>query len=353
MKGHKMLGDHDIITPEDMAFFGNVAAVSATLLGLTFIALSFFLLDILRRYEGIGLPVFRDRDEAAVTVTSKRKYPFEFLTDRQLLDGDPLVVFIAFCVAVTWDLFLMPMTLGLTVVWGGARLGVLASEIGLFSTMLIFCFKIRNDKVRELRPYLTREELLWPLFGGIGLGIFALTGVIVLISALSGVVPGADTFAIWHHWGISDTRAAIFVVKLLCLLALLLGTYNVNKDMFIFFKAVAAERMRQKWLDSFLEQTYPKLKERVNAVISDAGGDSQGVRSLIAKWNDGFPGMVFLHSELKDAEPDLLRKLWIEILSRRYGTAGWMLDVPCVASWVASVEDALRHPTVPTASSPK
>ncbi len=107
-----------VIQPDDAAFFLNVAVIGGALIGLSFVSLTFFLVDLLKRYKGTALPVFRDREKNPLARPSSKLKPPDSMTDRELLDGDPVVVFIAFSVAVTWNFFLLPLTIGLTAAWG-------------------------------------------------------------------------------------------------------------------------------------------------------------------------------------------------------------------------------------------
>ena len=339
-----------ILSSDEASYFLNIAVIGGTLLGLTFVALSFFLVDLLKRYEAIPLPVFRHRDPSDSRVMSRKMHPYASLTDRELLDGDPLVVFIAFSVAVTWNLFLLPLTVGLTAAWTGVRLGVLAGEMCLFFGILAFSFYVRNVKIAELRPYLTREELLWPVFGSIGLLLYAGATGVVLLAALSDGWPIAARLAVWTRWGISNEHAAVFLVKLVCILALLLGTYTANKDMFVFFKTVAAERMRQRWLHYFVNETYPLLKERVKSVISQLPIETRDADPLYQLWGDGSPETVSTHDEFRKAGRDFIANLWAELVNHRSGSASWMLDIPRIADWAARVEESLAmHASVASA----
>ena len=335
------MGAGTLVSPEEASYFLAIAAIGGTLLGLTFIALSFFLVDLPKRYEGIGLPVFRFLDPSALIEMSRKKHPYASLTDRELLDGDPLVVFIAFSVAVTWNLFLLPLVVGLTAAWAGVQLGVLAAEMCLFFGFLAFSFWMRNVKIGELKPYLTREELWWPYIGGTLLVLYATATCVVLIAAISDVLPAIKHLAIWTQWGISNEHAAMFLVKLTCVLALLLGTYAANKDMFIFFKTVAAEKMRQRWLKSFVQETYPVLKDRVEHAKSKIPFDSQANHPLLVLWGDGCPPTVSTHDEFRKAGRPFVQSLWRDLIKGRSGAASWMLDIPRIADWAARVEDFL------------
>src|ERR1700687_1401876 len=252
-----------VLTTDEVSYFLNIAVIAGTLLGLTFVVLAFFLVDLFKRYEDVSLPVFRARGaDKPDGQLHYLKLPIS-LTDQELMDGDPLVVFIAFSVAVTWNLFLLPLTIGLTVAWSGVRTVVLAGELFLFFCVLVFSFIVRNIKIAELRPYLTRDELLWPYIGSAALALYAASTTGVLIAVFAPASSVIAQLAIWNRWGIPNEQVILALLKGICIVALLLGTYTTNKDMFIFFKSVAAERMRQRWLHGFLKDTYKSLPNRV------------------------------------------------------------------------------------------
>jgi len=187
------------MTSNDITFFCYIAAIAATLLGLTFIALSFFMVDLLTRYDDTALPVLRQRDHHTNRSLRKRGRP-ESLTDYELLDGDPLVVFIAFSVAVSWNLFLLPLTIGLTTI-AGADMIFVGAEMFVFFGILTFSFHIRNKKIQQLNPYLTREELLWGPIGYVGLAVYFIAPLVTLvdIAASHGFTVATD-LAVWTLW---------------------------------------------------------------------------------------------------------------------------------------------------------
>jgi len=149
-----------ILAPEDISYFTNIAAIGAALVSLTFVVGTFFLVDLLKRYERVSFPVFRQRDPGdARSLSRHSKHPHS-LNDYELFDGDPLVVFIAFSLSVTWNLFLMPLAVGLTAAWGGAYLAIIVLELIGFCCILVFSFRVREQKIARLCPYLTRDELL-------------------------------------------------------------------------------------------------------------------------------------------------------------------------------------------------
>jgi hypothetical protein len=326
------------LTTDEASYFLNIAVIGGTLLGLTFVVLAFFLADLFKRYEDVSLPVFRARDASKPDCQPHYlKLPLS-LTDEELMDGDPLVVFIAFSVAVTWNLFLLPMTIGLTAAWSGVRTVVLAGELFFFFCVLVFSFIVRNRKIAELRPYLTRDELLWPYIGAVALVLYAASTAVVLIAAFAPVSSAIAQLAFWNRWGITNEHAIIALLKGTCIVALLLGTYTTNKDMFIFFKSVAAERVRQRWLHGFLKDTYKSLPTRVR------NAEAHGNKALREIWNGGYPrhlNLIAIHRSLREADIQVMHRIWDEIVRREQGTPSWMIDVPGIAAWAAQVEHCI------------
>ncbi len=330
------------MTSDDATFFLNIAVIGGTLLALSFVTLQFFLSDLLKRYELTGLPVVRSRNvkegeqpSDSVTLPDSLKY-------EMLFDGDPLVIFMAFSVAVTWIQFLVPLTIGLTTAWFGEHLGVLASELTFLLGAFAFSFVTRNKAIERLRPYLTREELLWPLFGAILLAFYAVAAAVAMTSALSTITHVPAFLMVWNRWGIGNEKASLFALKFVCILALLVGTYTTNKDMFIFFKSVAAERMRRRWLISFVHERYPKLRKRVDMAKSETLQKAQ-LPELLRKWNEGCPEIASTHDAFIVAGQRALTQVWRELIEGRSGAPSWMLDVPRIANWESEVEELLRR----------
>src|SRR5437899_1437503 len=102
---------------DEASYFLNVAVIGGTLLALSFVTLQFFLADLLKRYESTALPVFPSRDFETSEQPSEHLDLPDSLKDQVLFDGDPLVIFMAFSVAVTWIQFVVPLTIGLTAAW--------------------------------------------------------------------------------------------------------------------------------------------------------------------------------------------------------------------------------------------
>jgi hypothetical protein len=147
---------------------------------------------------------------------------------------------------------------------------------------------------------------------------------------------------VWNRWGIGNEKASLFALKFVCILALLIGTYTTNKDMFIFFKSVAAERMRRRWLNSFVHERYPDLKKRVEMARSELPSKAQ-LPELLRKWNHGCPEIASTHDAFTVAGQTALAKVWQELIEGRSGAPSWMLDVPRIANWESEVEELLRR----------
>ena len=333
-----MAGVEPGISPDEASYFLNVAVIAGALIGLAFIALGVFMVDLLKRYEKTALPVFRDRETNEPSRRSEFLKAPDILTDRELVDGDPLAVFMAFSAAVAWSLFLLPLIIGLTAAWEGVRLWILAAEMFLFLGAFAFVFRVRSQKIDAIQPYRTREELLWPIMGVIALVLYGTTTGVLFVSALANKIPSVSYLMVWNRWGFSNLQASVFCLKVVCIVSLLFGTYNVNKDMFIFFKSLAAERMRGRWLRSFVEDIYPGLKMRVNRVIARSSLTDQESDQLILRWNRG-PALISTHDFL---DPAGAKSIWTDLLNQRAGTAGWMLDVPSIANWAAEMEHVLQ-----------
>ena len=338
------MGDKGIaITPDEATYFLNIAVIGGTLVGLSFVSLAFFLGDLIKRYEHVAFPVFRDRDPGEDYNSIRQLNPVEFATDYELFDGDPFVVFIAFSVAVTWNLFLLPLTLGLTVAWGGTRFTILTVEMLAFLVILFFSFTVRNQKIEELKPYLTRDELAWPYAGAIVLVLYTVATLVVGTTALAALLHRNWSVRLWDHLIVMNGQAAIFTIKIICVLSLLLGTYTTNKDMFIFFKTIASEKMRQRWLHSFCERRYRSLETRVAETISQLPHEIREYHMLNKLWNGGCPGMVWTHAALKEVGSVQDSERWRDFVNQSELAVIWMIDVPKVARWAAKLEVALKE----------
>lgn len=143
-------------------FFQTVAGAVATLVGLSFVSLSFFLSGLYDRYRTLAIPVFLSSHQKVVPVDSGK---LEDQTDEGLLDGDPLVVFIAYSVAVSWMMHLIPLTISLTMITEGfATPGWLIPEIAALLLIQTVNAHVRRRQYRRLGVYRTRDEYLWSYF---------------------------------------------------------------------------------------------------------------------------------------------------------------------------------------------
>ena len=337
------------ISRDEVTYFLSVAAIGGTLLGLAFIIGVFFLVDLAKRYRHVALPVYRDREIGSAERKSRESNPphsLDKLTDFELLDRDPLVVFCANSVGVTWILFLIPLIIGLSAAWGGARLVVLASvlavEICLLVVTLTLTFWERNAKIDELKPYLTREERLWPILGGVVLLLYVAVAGTILIAAFAMWWPFFGRLAIWNHCGVSNEYLVLVLLKGICVFSLALATYTTNKDMYIFFKNIGLERARQRWLNMFVEEGYPILKNAVDDVKAHLEVEARETDPLLKLWNKGCPpDLTSTHNVWRKADRNAVRKLWDDAINRRCLTPSWVLDVPCIAKWAASIDQHL------------
>jgi len=347
---------------DEATYFINVAVIAGALIGLTFIALQLFMVDMLTRFEASAFPVFRSRENHKLRFRPIRRDTPAALTDAELLDGDPLVVFMAFSIAVSWSLFLLPLVIGLTAAWN-KRPGLLAIEMFVFSLILFFNFRVRSQKVNQLNPYLTREELLWPLISGAAFVLYVVTGLVLLAAAFPAVVPHRFGPSSWIWFGSSYGEDAAFLLKFSCIASLVLGTYTVNKDMFIFFKSASAERMRQCWLQEFVTNIYPDLAARIRALESKMLGNTFDSSHLARRWRYG-PASISTHDSFKKGDSPSARGLWTALISPPPDTESrgtniqpkpepplpvpvWLLDVPAIARWVSEIERELKHAESP------
>ena len=169
------------------SFFSTVAGSAAALLGLSFFALIFFLTELFRRYKGIALPVHLDmlRSRLQNLSEDRRKLP-EHITDYALFDNDPLVVFSAFSVGVSWNMYFVSLVVSLTAVSGTfANVWVFAVELLAFWCFLTFSLLVRNKKRDELAPYRTRDEHFWAAFEWTFVGFWLVGVVFTFIAALA------------------------------------------------------------------------------------------------------------------------------------------------------------------------
>jgi hypothetical protein len=330
-----------MMSSDDASYFLNIAVIGGTLLALSFVTLQFFLEKLLKRYELVALPVFRSGDFGRTEEPSHLLALPDSLKDEELLDGDPLIIFMAFSVGVTWIQFLVPLTIGLSAAWLGEHRAILAVELAFLLGFFAVSFFHRNRAIKRLRPYLRREEVLWPALGGMLLGFYLVATAVTLASALSPLMHVPAFLTIWNRWGVSNEHASFFMLKFVCILSLLIGTYTTNKDMFIFFKSIGAEGMRQRWLDSFVRERYRDLQKTVNTAKSELGEEAREI--LLRKWNEGCPSrMASTHDAFRKIEQTTLTRMWREFVDGRTGSPMWLFDVPHIANWEAEVKEHSR-----------
>ncbi|MBV9157829.1 MAG: hypothetical protein JO097_16310, partial [Acidobacteriaceae bacterium] len=302
------------MTSDDVSFFTNLAVIGGTLLALSFVTLQFFLTELLKRYENTALAVFRIRDsDPKLKAPDNLPLPHS-LEDWKLFDGDPLVVFMAYSVAVTWIQFLIPLTIGLTTAWLGIeRFYILAIELGLLSSAFWRSFSKRNSEIERLNPYLTVEERWWPELAKVVVAIYALATLLVAICAVGAMIALPTRVTFWNELGVSNADLCLSVLKIICIIALLLGTYTTNKDLFVFFKSISAERMRLRWLHIFIRDRYEELKRRVEIARFYLPTEKQW--ELEREWNSGYPELMSNHAV--SAHPEALVNIWHAVIKRR------------------------------------
>lgn len=202
--------------------------------------------------------------------------------------------------------------------------------------ILRFCFQVRNRKITELKPYLTREELWWPSLSRAALVLFGATAVLLIVAAISNLFPEIAQLIRPMPLRMSPGHTGVFLLKLICIFSLLMGTYTTNKDMFIFFKSVALERMRRRWLQSFLKERYKQMEARVAAIVQQDVSQS-GDDEIVRIWEQG-PSLIPVHNELKSGDA---KHVWDSLIHGHEGAPGWMLDVPAITAWAARVQHSL------------
>jgi hypothetical protein len=218
-----------------------------------------------------------------------------------------------------------------------------ATEMVAFLGTLTFSSLMRKKKLEQLGPYKTREEALWSPLALIALCLHTAACLVVIMATLSyHKIALLDDLRVWSRLGLTDLEAAVIVLKITCLVALLLGTYTVNKDMFVFFKCIARERMRAGWLKEFLRETYSVLSRQVGRALSDVSWDSVEKLKLSEQWHGGCPLGIAALEALKDARADCLPEVWHRLAQQKDIALGWMIDVGEVAQWADGIEASLQ-----------
>jgi hypothetical protein len=175
-----------------------------------------------------------------------------------------------------------------------------------------------------MKPYLTREELLWPVMSGVAFTLYLSTFLSLFFITFPAAVPSFLHLAVWSDRGFASEQVSMFLVKISCIVSLVLGTYTLNKDMFIFFKSAAAERMRDRWLKTFIQDTYPQLRERVRSATLNMPFEVREADELWMLWNNG-PALIATHEFLrKTLSDDSAHLLWKRLVDGG-GVPIWML----------------------------
>lgn len=371
---------------DDYGFFQVLAGVSATLLALSFVALGFFLEGLLKRHRVLALPVLREADVyrqpaemdkghagAGATGEPPTRRKISDVTDLRLFDGDPLVVFVAFSVALTWNLYFISLLASVTAsIPQFSHPVVFAVELCIFSGTLAADVEVRHRQYQKLRTYRTREEHFWRPFGVllsviyVGLALFAVLSAIPSLSAS------------WRQLGFDSAYWLRQILKGACPFALFSALYFTNHDFFVFFKARVSDDVRQRWLSDFLssEGEYRLLMKRVTRTISRLQRSPKRAHELAdlqKAWNEGYPDERCFSTALKMLNAGMspwertraklagakgrrktngpsgdsnlefhYRHIWDELVANRRTIAGWMIDVPGISAWAARVAQTME-----------
>ncbi len=350
-----------------IGYFTTMAQIAATLLGLSFLALTFYLQGTFDRIK-LAMPVFRDEDRSkrraakidrspgtihqtddsfldfpkTVGVgeesTPLQRNPFD-LTDIQLFDGDPLVVFLAYSTAVSWNLYFLALVISVTFIgWNPTPVWVIAVEVLAFLALLIYDNAVRRQQYAQLRTYRTREEHMAPILEWLAISIY---GVVVLYCCW-----GAFGWSIpWVGESVSQNVRSFLpwlfvpVLQITCLLAFSAGLYVTNRDMFVYFKAKVSDDMRGKWLDQF-GVSYRTLAGRVTSEIAISGTLRPNTERLKVLWNGGRPPRSYFSTAFGIPSDTTWRRL-VQGESGRT-IAAFMIDVPAIAAWFYDIERCLE-----------
>lgn len=328
----------DLVGPGDAGFYSTLASVAATFIGLSFLELSFFLIELPKRFSTLSLPVYRDEDVRAGEAVPHQDSRLQSLSDYALFDGDPLVIYVAWSVFASWMLYLLPFAISLAALVADlAHVRAMASLLTLFAPILVYSVGLRAAQYRRLRTYRTREEQLWPVFNAVtGLVYLVVTGYF-WYSAVSGRSMPFDGL----------------LLKLTAVAALIFGMYVTNKDLFVFFKAMSSDQMRQRWFDDFVARVHPAMQARVGQLLSALPSSSAVRGQLAQEWQDGTLPLRLVHRGMwENADRATIgiaqsssRKTWtdarLSVSDLHDGCSvvpSWMFDVPHVARWAARVE---------------
>jgi|ERR1035437_416335 hypothetical protein len=293
-----MTGNILMLSAGDIRYFSTLATIAATLLGLSFLSLSFFLTGLLKRYKNLASPVYRFEDDRELKC--KLHYDFassEEVTDRNLIDSDPLVIFIAFSASLSWNMYFTALILAITAISGQfAHPAVFAGELFLCFILQSYSFRVRRAQYRSrLRVYRTGEEIYWPILERLFLVCYGAAALSVSLFATMYILgnrpPGQWLWNAAMRTGLADYADLLYVgaLKGVCAAAVLAGLYVINKDMFVVFKAKASDQMRGHWLRDFTSVRYPRLRNRVRIIMARRPSDE-----LATTWNGGRPPDKFI-----------------------------------------------------------
>lgn len=334
-----------LTSSDQMSFFLNLAVVGATLFGLSLVALASFLPQLMKRFKGSALAAFPHLEESRHRLPLRKPYS---LSDQELLDGDPVVFFVAYSIGVSWNLFLIPLVLGFTAAFMGRWSALICA---LEFAGLLFCLrdslKGRQKSIKKMRIYLTKEERYWPKLIWIIFILMTATDLFAFVIA-SAVALKSRSHLIAHYltrFGLLDDHAAFVAYKVVCIFVLVMGTYTLNKDFFVYFKVFTLGKVRRAWLDDFL-RGFVSLKSDVHRVLNNdrAPRSSREFQDLTAAWNDGIPLLESMHDQFRgDAFAQDRLDLWERMLEGKYRGSDWMLEVPDIAVWECHVREALEN----------
>lgn len=307
----------------DSSFFTAVAESAAALLGLSFLALSFFLTSLFPRYSGLALPVHLESLRSRLLSLGEGQLCLpQHVTDFRLFDSDPLIVFSAFSVGVSWNMYFVGLVVSLTALSGKFdNPWVYTAELSVFWCFLTFSLTVRNMKRDQLATYRTRDEKLWEVFEWMFILLWWLGAVFTFITAFYG-----DTVT--------------WILKAISLGGLFFGLYVTNKDFFVYFKSRTSDEMRGKWLHQFITHRYQGLKNEVDASLAKASEPQ--IIEIESIWNEGCPPAVYVRDGFSPAngKPDAR---WRCLLAGGDSVASWMFDVPGIDLWVANIEKILNR----------
>jgi hypothetical protein len=349
----------------DATFLSTVAEVAGTLLGITFLALSFFLVRLLTRYKNLALPVMPCEFGSDSAIRAQPVQQIERITDANILDGNPMMVFMAFSVAVTWNLLQYPLILSLVLLSSAlARPALIAAIMAALSGVLIFCILIRHTQFKRLNVYRTREERLWTPGEFVVICVYVLSSVAAIVVTVQIVFNERHTglaLISWRGAAVTNDQLHAWLVtglKLIFVVSILLGIYVTNKDLFEFFKADVSDKMRRRWLRQFMRGTYRELVSRVAEAATNLDDEALFDRAtemlaLIERWNGGVPTEQFIRHSVDmsvhlfswrpyHADYQTFVTYWNHLRSDQSRlVAAWMVDVPGIYEWSQSVEEAL------------